>query len=244
MLPETQKELLNRLKIVVDALKFYHRYETVGLENIPKEGPCLLVCTHSLATYDISLLIATIYEKTGRIPRSLIDHTFFKFPFLGEIMTAIGNVQGTRENAVKLLSEDEIVVVAPGGMYEALRPSADRYQIRWDTRKGFVKLALESQTPLVLAACPKADDIFDVYPTKLTKWTYSKFKLPLPIATGIGPTPIPKPIKLVHHISDPIMPPKAKEQEKSRQAQVNRLHKKVTQKMESLIFDGVKHRST
>ena len=87
----------------------------------------------------------------------------------------------------QLLEQGLLVVVAPGGMKEALRPREERYQVKWSDRKGFVRLALRTGAPLVMAACPKADDLYDVVDSDLTRRIYDQFHLPIPMLRGEGP---------------------------------------------------------
>ena len=49
---------------------------------------------------------------------------------------------------------------------------------------GFARLAIETQTPIILAMCPKADDIYDVYSNSLTAWAYQKYRIPVFFARG------------------------------------------------------------
>ena len=129
-----------RLLPLLKAIRFYHEHEIIGMGHIPQKGGALLVVNHSLATYDIALLIAAIYETTGRISRPLADNLFFKIPYLSKAVDALGAVRGTRSNAKSLLKAGELVSVAPGGMREALRNSNEKYQLFWKERKGFVRL--------------------------------------------------------------------------------------------------------
>ena len=186
-----QEELQLKILPIFSGLRVYHRHEVHGLDNIPKKGPVIIACSHSLATYDISLLMAAVYQKINRFPRALIDRAFYKVPGLGNLMERIGCIVGSQENAQSLLSNGEMIYLAPGGMEESLRPSSDRYRVMWTKRKGFAKLAIETGVPVVLAACPKADDIFTVYENKATSWIYRNFRLPFFIARGLGPTAVP-----------------------------------------------------
>ena len=161
---------------------------------------------------------------------------------VGPMMEYFGSIQGNQDNARNLLNEDNIVAVAPGGMREALRPSTERYQIRWDKRRGFVKLAIETGTPIVLAACPRADDLFEIYPTPITKWAYKTFKIPVFLARGLGFSPLPRPVKLVHYLSEPLIPPKPVSDPEAFKRQVARFHAKVCKRMEQLIGEAVAHR--
>lgn len=234
-----ENKTLEIIAPLVYKLQAYHRYEVVGIENIPQEGPALIVCTHSLATYDIALLAGKIYDIYGRICRSLADRLFFKIPYLGELVKATGGVEGSQQNAHDLLIEGNLVTVAPGGMRESLRPSDERYRIMWDSRKGFAKLSMMTGAPVVLAACPKADDLYSVYESPLTKWAYRNFKVPLMIARGWGLTPLPRPVKLYHFLSEPMQPPKPSENEEELKGQVEEFHAQLKKRMETLIGEAI-----
>jgi 1-acyl-sn-glycerol-3-phosphate acyltransferase len=188
------------------------------------------------------MLYAAIYLANGRVTRPLIDRLFFRVPMVGPIMEYFGSTKGNQDNARSLLAGENLVAVAPGGMREALRPSDQRYQIRWDNRKGFVRLAMETGTPIILAACPRADDMYEVYPTPITKWAYKKFKVPVFFARGLGLSPLPRPVKLVHYLSEPIVPPKPVSDPEAFKRQVSRFHAKVCKRMELLIGEAVAHR--
>lgn len=233
--PNMNKELIYKLLPVINGLRNYHDHQVVGLENFPNEGRVLLVVNHSLATYDIAMLFAAIFERSGRIVRPMADHLFFRIPFLGELVTALGAVDGCYKNATALLKKGHAIGVAPGGMREALRPSTERYQIRWEKRAGFAKVALDTGTPIVIAVCPKADDLYDVYPNKITSWAYRKFRVPIFLARGVGFSPIPRPAKLVHFLSEPMMPPKPKDDPLAYQRQLRRFHRSIIKRTEELI---------
>ena len=175
----------------VEKIRKYHRHRVVGIRNIPKEGAVIIACNHSLATYDMMLLMTAIYTKTNRYPRSLIDRAFYKVPYLSKVMENFGGIQGTHENAHNILKEGNLLYLAPGGMQESLRPHNEKYEIYWGRRKGFARLAIDTQTPIILAACPKADDIYKVYDSKITKLVYDKFRMPFFLAAGRRGTPLP-----------------------------------------------------
>lgn len=229
------REFAEKLLPLVRALRLYHRHEVRGLEKVPRTGSLIIATNHSLATYDIALLMGAVYEETQRFPRSLIDHAFYKIPYLGELMEKTGSVAGTQENARKLLHEGELLYLAPGGMREALRPSNDRYRILWERRRGFARLSFETGAPIVLAACPRSDEIYDVLENPFTKLIYNTFRLPFFLAKGVGFSPLPKPVPLLHVISEPIYPPAPKGDEHARQRQLQRYHKKLVTRMATLM---------
>ncbi len=229
---------------IFNFLKQYHEYEVKGLAGIPKEGPVIIACTHALATYDMPLLAREIFENHGRLCKFLVDRNFFKIPYVGELMEAFGSVEAGPKTAKKLLAKGEIIVVAPGGTRELLRPSGERYQFLWENRKGFVKLAMESGAPIVLAACPKADDVFTVYKNPITKFFYEKFRFPVFIARGLGPSPFPRKIRLTHFLSRPVLLEKLLESRDPElfEAQLEKNHRSIVKKMENLVAKAIRYR--
>lgn len=231
----TKEEAIALVAPLFESFRRYHNHEVVGLEHVPREGGVLFVVNHSLATYDIGLLMLVLHTELNRTPRALLDRLFFKIPVLKEAVTKLGGVQGSPEVAHQLLEADEIVTVAPGGMFEALRSSSEKYQIRWQKRHGFARLAMSTGKPVVLAACPHADDMYKIYPSHLTSWIYQTYRIPFFFARGLGPTPIPRPVKLVHHLSEPIHPPSMPQKARYQEKAIREFHGYLVERMENLI---------
>jgi hypothetical protein len=221
---------------VLDRLRSRHSYKVTGLSNIP-EGPCLIVVNHSLATYDVMLLMQEIFERLGRYPRGLGDKRLFQVPGVAQLVSYLGGVMASHGAGERLLDEGLLVVVAPGGMKEALRPKEERYQVRWSDRKGFVRLALRTGAPLVMAACPKADELYDVVESDLTRRIYDQFHLPVPILRGVGPGGLlPRKVRLSHILSEPIAPPEVDLTDQSEfDKAVDSLHAECTRIMSELL---------
>ncbi|MCB9780349.1 MAG: acyltransferase family protein [Alphaproteobacteria bacterium] len=192
---------------VLTPLRLWHRYRVEGMEHLPASGRTMLVAHHTLATYDGFLLGMEIYARTGRVTRALGDDKLFMFGRTERFWRGVGIVPASPEAGQELLEAENLVAVAPGGMRESLRPRTERYQHRWQRRRGFVRLALRTGTPMVISACPRADEIFEVYPSKLTALAYKRLKIPVPMVRGLGPTMIPRPVPLVHHVAPPLVPP-------------------------------------
>lgn len=227
------EELVPVVEAALEPLMRYHDYRVEGLEHVPTTGAALLVLHHSLATYDGLLLALRIFQATGRPPTGLGHDRLFDLPGLRRITRGLGIRPASPEAGRALLSEGHLVGVAPGGMREALRPSKERYQVRWSRRRGFVKLALEMQVPMVLAACPRADDLFDVEPHPLTDWVYDTFRFPVPLARGRRGLPVPRKVPLAHYVAPPLHPPPL---DRARfDAQVEALHAEAVRTMEALL---------
>ncbi len=206
-LPQPDQATIDRAERLLRPLERYHRFRCVGLEHVPRTGPCLWAASHSLATYDGFLTGMAIVDATGRIPRGLGDRRIFQVPGLGGFAERIGLVEASPTAGEELLAAGELVGVAPGGMWESLRPRQERYRVRWGDRRGFIRLALRTQAPLMLSAVPRADEIYTVYGSRLTDRAYQRLHLPLPLARGLGPTALPRPVPLVGFIAPPIQPP-------------------------------------
>ncbi|HEU5056678.1 MAG TPA: lysophospholipid acyltransferase family protein [Kofleriaceae bacterium] len=212
----------------------YHQYRAYGLEKLlSTEGGLLVACNHSFATYDAVLLALAGYDISGRWFHAMADRLFFRIPVVSSFFTTMGFVEGTRATATELLMRGEVLGVLPGGMREALRPTDQRYTIDWRKRHGFVWLSMTTGTPIALAACPRADDIFSLLPNPVTPFVYDRFRLPLAVFRGRGPTPLPRPIPLHHLVSEPIHPPVAPDQVTERDVLAHHAH--LTDRMNALM---------
>jgi len=235
--PEPKKTAL--LHSFYDGLGIYHRHKVVGGENIPTQGRALLVFNHSFITYDISILVANIRRLTGRTVMGLGDDLLFKLPLLRDFLAQTGTVKANPKTAEKLLEDEHLVLVAPGGMREALKPSSQRNQLHWDSRKGFVRLAVKMQSPIVLCACPAADDMYTIYDNALTKFFYKHTKRPVALIRGLGLSIIPRPVKLTHYISELQQPPIVDINDaEAFNAAVEQWHAELTNKMQQMLHDN------
>ncbi|MCG8667772.1 MAG: acyltransferase family protein [Pseudomonadales bacterium] len=236
---EPNQKAVNGLYGAYELISKYHRHEVVGMENIPAQGRCLLVVNHSFATYDNGVLIKQVLRDTGRLVRPLGDRSLFYVPAFGRFLGKTGAVPARPHVAEYLLEkEGALALVAPGGMREALRPSTEKYKVRWDSRKGFVRLAVKTQTPIVLSACPEADDLYTVYENTLTKFVYQKARLPLPAIRGLGLSLIPRPVKLTHYLSELQMPPEVDLNDpQAVDAAVDQWHVELTELMNEMLQD-------
>jgi 1-acyl-sn-glycerol-3-phosphate acyltransferase len=210
----------------------YHRFEIRGAEHLPTEGPALLVGTHSNITYDLFLASIAVFDHVGRVPRSIGDRLWFKNPVLASVMRDLGIVATDLDGAAELLKSGEILAVAPGGTREALRPSNKGSMPDWKGRQGFVRLWLASRAPLILAHCPAARSVVTVYDHPISTLGFRYLGMPFPLWRGLGPTPLPRPKKLVYHFSPPISPP----DEPVTEPLVERVHAELEEKMRAFVL--------
>ena len=134
------------------ALRLYFRGEVRGLGNVPEEGPVLLVGNHSGGnltpdTHVFTLAFST-YFGVERTFHQLAHNLVLSFPGLS-FLRKYGTVAASQENARRALEAGAAVLVYPGGDYEVHRPSWERNRVDFGGRKGFIRLAIEQDVPIV-----------------------------------------------------------------------------------------------
>ena len=131
----------------------YHRAEVRGLNNIPAEGPVLLVGNHSGGTLisDTFVFSQAFYDHFGPLRRfhQLAHDLVFQFPGVRGSLSRYGTVPASPENMARALERDAALLVYPGGDHETYRPSWESADIDFAGRTGFVKLAIEHNVPIV-----------------------------------------------------------------------------------------------
>ena len=153
--------------------------EVIGIERLPP-GRALLVANHAFG-WDILFAMSAIRARTGRPVWALGEHVWWKIPGARRIAAELGTVDGTPENIDALLSRDEIVLVLPGGVREALKPRELRYRLVWGNRYGFVRAAIRNHAPIVPLASIGADEFFDLIGNAFargSRWLHSGIPIP------------------------------------------------------------------
>jgi 1-acyl-sn-glycerol-3-phosphate acyltransferase len=134
----------------------YLRADVRGLDNIPEAGPVLLVGNHSGGNMIVDTFVFTMAFET----RFGVERPFYQLAhnlvlLLGQFMPWIpdlrkfGTVPAGHENAERALDAGAAVLVYPGGDYETHRPSWESSKVDFGGRKGFIRLALRNQVPIV-----------------------------------------------------------------------------------------------
>jgi 1-acyl-sn-glycerol-3-phosphate acyltransferase len=238
---ETERHLamVPRLVPYFNLLRRYHQHRTVGIEHVPRVGGAMLVINHSFCTYDSLMLGAAIYEERGRFMRALADRRVLSTPGLKQLFGALGTVDAGMEAGKALLRAGELLVVAPGGMREAIRGHDERYKLMWERRTGFARLSMLAQAPIILAACPKADDVYKVHSGALSTWLYRNMKLPVVLPLGVAGTAIPRPVQLTHHFGAPISPPRIDPGAPEFEAELAKYHRYLCERMEELMAQAL-----
>jgi 1-acyl-sn-glycerol-3-phosphate acyltransferase len=190
----------------VETVASYGGVELRGVDRLPK-GRALLVTNHAFG-FDALFPMMGIWRQTGRRVWVVGEHAWWKFPFLRRLAAAVGTVDGTPANVDVLLAEDELVLVLPGGLREAMKPRELSYRLLWGERYGFVRAAARAQAPIVPIASIGADELFHLVGDAFARgrrWLKRDFPIPMP-ARGV---PWPHLEPWTYAIGEPIPPPPA-----------------------------------
>lgn len=188
------------IKWAIPAVEFmyrrYFRVQTFGLEDMPR-GRVLYIANHSGQIPIDGMMIGAALLLDGDPPRavrSMVERWVPSLPYASVLFSRLGQVLGTPENCRALLRAEHAVLVFPEGVRGINKTFDKRYQLQ-QFGYGFLRLALETNTPIVPVGVVGAEE---QYPAL---WNLEKvgkaMGLPnLPIAPtmfipGIGMLPLP-----------------------------------------------------
>lgn len=167
--------------------RIWHGYDVVGMENIPETGPALLIFYHGAIPVDVFYLGSRVYLHNKRFIHPVVDRLATKMPGWSAMLETSDVVTDTIEDCSRILKQNNLLAIAPGGMYEC--QFSHDYELKWRNRTGFAKVALDAKVPIIPMYC---QNIREAYITMswgqfLGKWVYFKFKLPIMPVFGAFP---------------------------------------------------------
>jgi 1-acyl-sn-glycerol-3-phosphate acyltransferase len=145
--------LRERLPLLWLLATIWFRGEVRNLGNIPERGAVLLVGNHSGGnvtpdTFLFTLAFSTYFGIERRF-HQLAHNLVVTLPVSGALVRRGGTVAASHENAEKALSAGAALLVYPGGDWEVHRPSWEGHKVDFGDRKGFIRLALDQDVPIV-----------------------------------------------------------------------------------------------
>ncbi|MGD8862013.1 MAG: lysophospholipid acyltransferase family protein [Myxococcales bacterium] len=143
--------------------RYWFRTEVHGIDSIP-DGRVLLVSNHAgqIPLDGVVIAMAMMIDKhKPRFVRSMVERFVSTLPFLSVWFPRVGQILGTPENARRLLEMDEALLVFPEGVKGISKTFDQRYRLA-PFGQGFMRLALETQTPIVPVAVIGSEE---QYPT-------------------------------------------------------------------------------
>lgn len=144
----------------------YFRLEVTGSENIPAEGPAVIVANHSgawgLDGFVLQKVLTRCLSRTLHVPAA---HLVFRLPVIGSYARKKGAIPLDPTLGVEHLTAGELVGVFPEGMTGLEKPFRKRYQLR-PFSPGFAVAAVRAGAPVVPVsvigaeeACPRLGEI-------------------------------------------------------------------------------------
>ncbi|HSD88612.1 MAG TPA: lysophospholipid acyltransferase family protein, partial [Kofleriaceae bacterium] len=140
--------------------RHYFRASAFGVEHIPATGRVIFVANHSgQLPFDGVVIGAACFLEPPqpRLVRSMVEYFVPTVPFASYLFSRWGQITGTPENCRRLLSAEEAVLVFPEGARGISKPFSKRYQLA-EFGKGFMRLALETDSPIVPVAVIGAEE--------------------------------------------------------------------------------------
>ena len=219
--PATARELADPLKLAaisafLQPWRWMFHPVFHGLENIPDDAaPALRRQPHSLRPDRHPPALRRALEppphlpaRPGR-PRPLPGAGVARPAHLGR-----RRARNARELRDADAGSGEAIVVFPGGAREVFKRRSEKYKLLWKERYGFAKLAIEHGCTVVPFASVGVEDAYDIVLDRddylatplgrLAAWLGLREDAMMPIARGIGPTPIPRPARIYFRILPPI----------------------------------------
>jgi 1-acyl-sn-glycerol-3-phosphate acyltransferase len=143
--------------------RHYWRAEWRDVENVPAEGPALLVGNHS-GTVPIDAVVMRFglleHHPAHRHVRLLAADLAFRMPVVGTTARKIGATLACDEDATRLLASGELVGVFPEGYKGVGKGYRNRYRLQRFGRGGFVEIALRTGAPIVPVAIVGSEEIY------------------------------------------------------------------------------------
>lgn len=181
----------------------YFRVEQHDVNRVP-DGRCLVVGNHSgQLPFDAMMINMAVFLERAepRILRAMIEKFVTTLPYVSYIFERCGQIIGTPDNCRRLLAAEEGILVFPEGVRGINKLFHQRYMLQ-EFGLGFMRLALETGTPIVPVATVGAEE---QAPALFNLKTIGKaLGLPsLPVALGIASV-LPYPTKYRIYFGEPM----------------------------------------
>jgi 1-acyl-sn-glycerol-3-phosphate acyltransferase len=202
----------DRLNPIVDLCKPY----VDGLGNLPRDGRFLLVGNHtSFGIAEIVLIPYVVHRELGVRVRGLANRGLADQRGLtADLLAAAGAVVGSQEIGAELMRHNETLLVFPGGGREMPKFKAEEYQLFWEGRSGFARLAITHDYPIVPVGLVGGDEVFHSLVRRDSAWAQAgrlvakhvlqQPEVNIPLIRGVGPTLIPRPQRMYLRFGTPI----------------------------------------
>jgi len=193
----------------------WFRVETRGLDNIPDDGPALIVANHS-GTIPLDAVMTQLavldHHPARRQVRLLGADLVFSLPVVAPLARKSGTTLACAADVERLLGRGEICGVFPEGFKGIGKPFSERYKLQRFGRGGFVGSALRAGAPIVPCSIIGAEETYPMVGNvktlaRLAGLPYLPVTPTFPLLGLLGLVPLPskwiiefgEPIETDHH---------------------------------------------
>ncbi|XP_063673931.1 DGAT1/2-independent enzyme synthesizing storage lipids-like [Bolinopsis microptera] len=178
--------------------KIWHNIEFDGLQHLPKKGGALLVGYHGALPLDAYYFLAHCILERRKL-KLVVDKFLYNAPGLRLLMKVLNLTPGTISGCVTALKDGETLMIYPGGLRESLL-SDEKYELIWNARQGFSRVALEADVPIIPFFTENIREAARSikFSARLASWLYEKTRLPVIPIIGIFP------VELTMHLGRPL----------------------------------------
>lgn len=179
--------------------KDWFRVEVSGIENLPLDGPALVVANHAgVLPMDALMLSVAVHDHhpTQRNLRALAADLVFDLPMIGPTARKAGHTMACTSDAHRLLEAGELTAVFPEGYKGLGKRFKDRYKLQRFGRGGFVSAALRTKAPIVPCSIVGSEEIYPMIAdvkllARLLGVPYFPITPLFPLAGPAGLVPLP-----------------------------------------------------
>ncbi len=187
-----------------------------GLDNLPRDGRFLLVGNHTLSgAAEIVLIPYFVHRELGVRVRGLASTQVADMNgVVRDVVEAAGAVLGHPDTCAELMRQGETLLVFPGGGRDMLKFKGENYQLQWERRIGFARLAVAHDYPIVPVGLVGGDDVYHSLIERDSAWergsravgerVHGLEGVGIPLVRGVGPTLIPRPQRMYLRFAAPI----------------------------------------
>ncbi|MCJ0869834.1 lysophospholipid acyltransferase family protein [Streptomyces sp. AP-93] len=216
----------------------YFRLEIAGLENIPADGPAVIVANHSGAWgLDAFVLVKSLTRNLDRPLHVPAASMVFRFPVIGSHARKLGAFPLDPTLGLEHLTAGDLVGVFPEGISGLEKPFRSRYRLR-PFSPGFAATAVQAGAPVIPVSVIGAEE---TYPKLGDIPALARlFGLPyFPLTTLL-----PLPAKWLITVGEPIPAPPRPESYSDRKAAAGRLCGQAQEAVQSLVDRERRRRET
>jgi 1-acyl-sn-glycerol-3-phosphate acyltransferase len=228
----------------------YWRATTTGLEHVPSEGPALLLANHGgVLPWDSMMIATAVLEEHAnpRVIRSLYPAAFRALPGITRSLAVFGQVADTPENALRLLTDGQLVCVFPEGVNALGKLFNNRYKLQRFRRSGSVGLAIKTGAPIIPVAVVGAEETYpmlaDAHP--LAQMLRLPFFPLTPLFPWLGPVGLlPLPSKWSISFGEPIATSEYGPDAAENPQALNQLANQVRERLQAMLDERLSSRKS